>query len=129
MTSRKRPLSPHLQIYRPQITSLLSITHRGTGLALVAGALVFAYWLTAAAYGPGPFAAAQAFIGSILGRIVLFGFTFSLYYHLANGLRHLTWDTGRGFEMARLRTTGWIVVAISLVLTVATWGYALRGSL
>ena len=129
MTSRKRPLSPHLQIYRPQITSLLSITHRGTGMALVAGALVFAYWLTAAAYGPGPFAAAQAFIGSILGRIVLFGFTFSLYYHLANGLRHLTWDTGRGFEMARLRTTGWIVVAISLVLTVATWGYALRGSL
>lgn len=129
MTPRKRPLSPHLQIYRPQITSLLSITHRATGLALVAGALVFAYWVTAAAYGPGPFAQAQALLGSVLGRLVLFGFTFSLYYHLANGIRHMTWDTGRGFEMAQLRTSGWIVVAVSLVLTVGTWAYALRGSL
>jgi succinate dehydrogenase / fumarate reductase cytochrome b subunit len=131
MASGNRPLSPHLQIYRPQITSILSITHRMTGIALAAGALLFTYWLTAAAYGPDAFANAQVFMGSIFGRLVLFGFTLSLFFHLCNGIRHLVWDAGRGFELPMLRATGWLVLVMSVVLSIATiWaGYAMRGGM
>ena len=120
-TQRERPLSPHLLIYRPQITSVLSITHRFAGVALSFGALVLTYWLTSAAYGPVAFARAQAALGSWFGRLVLFGLTFSLFFHLCNGVRHLAWDVGWGFEMNQLRATGWLVVAASLVLTLASW--------
>ena len=120
-TPRERPLSPHLLIYRPQITSALSITHRFAGVALSFGALVLTYWLTSAAYGPGAFAHAQSFLGSWFGRLVLFGLTFSLFFHLCNGVRHRAWDVGWGFEMSQLRTTGWLVVAASLLLTFASW--------
>ena len=120
-TPRERPLSPHLLIYRPQITSALSITHRFAGVALSFGALVLTYWLTSAAYGPEAFARAQSFLGSWFGRLVLFGLTFSLVFHLCNGVRHLAWDVGWGFEMSQLRTTGWLVVAGSLLLTFASW--------
>lgn len=120
-TQRERPLSPHLLIYRPQITSVLSITHRFAGVALSFGALVLTYWLTSAAYGPEAFARAQAALGSWFGRLVLFGLTFSLFFHLCNGVRHLAWDVGWGFEMNQLRATGWLVVAASLVLTLASW--------
>jgi len=121
MPKGNRPLSPHLQVYRPQITSILSIVHRLTGVALVFGALLLAYWLTSAAYGPEEFARAQRFLASWFGQLVLLGMTFALFYHLANGIRHLAWDSGYGFDMGRLRASGWIVVAVSVVLTTITW--------
>jgi len=126
---KNRPLSPHLQVYRPQITSVLSILHRITGVALAAGALLLTYWISAAGYGPETFERAQAFVGSWFGRLLLLGFTFSLFYHFANGIRHLAWDAGWGFELPTLRLSGWIVVIFSIVATAATFiaGYAMRG--
>ncbi len=121
MNARSRPVSPHLQIYRWQITSVLSILHRMTGMALVAGLFALTWWLVAAAYGPGAFATAQSFFASWLGRLLLFGWTFCLFYHLANGLRHLAWDMGKGFELPTLRITGWVVVVAAVVLTIGTW--------
>jgi len=121
MTTRNRPLSPHLQIYKPQITSILSITHRITGVALCGGAVLLTYWLMAATYGPEAFAQAQAILGSWFGRLVLFGVVFSLWYHLANGIRHLAWDAGWGFELEKLRASGIAVIAFSVILTVATF--------
>lgn len=124
MSTRARPLSPHLQVYRPQITSVLSITHRLTGAALWLGALGFAYWLAAAVYGPEAFNRVQGFLASWLGRLMLFGWTFCLFYHLCNGIRHIAWDYGWGFELKQLRFTGKLVVVVTLVLTVATWAVA-----
>ncbi len=121
MTTGDRPLSPHVSIYRKQITSVLSILHRITGVALSLGGLLFLYWIVAAAYGPQAFGTAQSVIGSPVGRLVLIGFTFSLFYHLLNGIRHLSWDVGLGFELATLRVTGWSVVALAVVLTGLTW--------
>ena len=103
------------------MTSVLSITHRFTGVALSFGALVLTYWLTSAAYGPEAFTRAQAVLGSWFGRLVLFALTFSLFFHFCNGIRHLAWDAGWGFEMNRLRATGWLVVAASVLLTLASW--------
>jgi len=129
MTTRNRPLSPHLQVYKPQITSILSITHRITGVALCGGAVLLTYWLMSATYGPEAFAHAQAILGSWFGRLVLFGVVFSLWYHLANGIRHLAWDAGWGFELETLRASGIAVVAFSVILTVATFclAYAVGG--
>jgi succinate dehydrogenase / fumarate reductase cytochrome b subunit len=127
MATGNRPLSPHLQVYRPQITSILSITHRATGVFLSVGALGLAYWLNAAAYGAGAFGRAQAIFGSVIGLLILFGFTFALFFHLCNGIRHLFWDTGRGFEMAQLRASGWAVVLVSLGLTAVIWLIVLAG--
>lgn len=121
MAQGQRPLSPHLQIYRPQITSSLSILHRFTGVGLVLGAALFAYWIAAAAYGPEAFARANNLFASGFGRLVLFGLTFAFFYHLANGIRHLAWDTGLGFDMKTLNLSGIVVVVVSLVLTLATW--------
>lgn len=121
MATRERPLSPHLLIYRPQITSILSILHRMTGVALAFGAVVLAYWLTAAAYGPEAFARAQALLGSWIGLVLLFGWTFCLFYHLCNGIRHLLWDVGFGLDLPTLRASGWAVVAASAALTAALW--------
>ncbi len=131
MAPVKHPLSPHLQIYRPQITSILSILHRLTGVALAAGAFLLAYWLTAAAYGPEAFARANALFASGFGRLVLFGMTFAFFYHFANGIRHLAWDSGLGFEMKTLRLSGILVVLVSLALTAAAWiaAYAQAGKL
>jgi succinate dehydrogenase / fumarate reductase cytochrome b subunit len=120
-----RPLSPHLQIYRPQITSFLSITHRMTGMALAAGTLVLAWWLGAAAYGPGAYERANTFLGSGLGKLLLFGWSFALYFHLCNGIRHLAWDSGRGFEIKQITSSGYLVIAASTVLTLGTWALAL----
>jgi succinate dehydrogenase / fumarate reductase cytochrome b subunit len=118
---RARPLSPHLQIYDPQITSVLSILHRATGVALTLGAAFLVYWLSAAAYGPDAFARAQSFMGSWPGQLVLMGVSFSLFYHLANGIRHLIWDAGFGFELSVLRATGIVVVILAFGLTTLTW--------
>ncbi len=120
MPSVDRPLSPHLQVYRPQITSVLSILHRITGVALTFATLLLTWWLVAAAYGPEQFASAQAFLGSWIGQLLLWGFTFAVFYHLANGVRHLLWDFGWGFEITQVRTTGIVVVAFAAVATVIT---------
>ena len=131
MDTGGRPLSPHLQIYKPQITSVLSILHRFTGLALVLGTLLLVWWLAAAAAGAEPYATVQAAIGSWIGRLLLFGWTFALFYHLCNGIRHLFWDAGRGFELPAVYASGWAVVIASTVLTLAAWiwGYAAMGTL
>lgn len=121
MADDPRPLSPHLQIYRPQVTSVLSITHRLTGVILAFAALLLTYWLASAAYGPESFARAQAVLESWFGRLVLFGFTFSLFYHLCNGIRHLGWDLGWGFDLVKLRLTGVLVIIASMGLTVLSW--------
>ena len=92
MPSGSRPLSPHLQVYRPQWTMVLSISHRITGVGLSLGTLLLVYWLAAAAAGPEAFETAQEVIGSWIGRLFLFGWTFALFYHLCNGIRHLVWD-------------------------------------
>jgi succinate dehydrogenase / fumarate reductase cytochrome b subunit len=120
-TNVVRPLSPHLQVYTPQITSVLSILHRATGVALTFGAVFLVYWLAAAAYGPDEFERAQIFMGSWFGQLVLLGVSFSLFYHLANGIRHLIWDAGYGFELSVLRLTGIIVVFFAFGLTILTW--------
>ena len=126
MSSAKRPLSPHLQIYRPQLTSILSITHRLTGVALAVGTLLLVYWLAAAAAGPEAFRDAQSFVGSILGRLLLFGWTVGLFFHLCNGIRHLFWDVGLGFELDEVYRSGWTVVVATVVLSLLTWivGYS-----
>ena len=115
-----RPLSPHLQVYRPQITSFMSIMHRITGVALSVGTLFFSYWLVSATYGPEKFATAQAVLGSWFGQFILWGFTFSIFYHLCNGIRHLIWDAGCGFEMEKVRMSGIAAIVISGVLTALT---------
>ena len=127
MSSGNRPLSPHLQVYRLQWTMLLSISHRITGVGLAVGTLLLVYWLAAAAAGPESFATAQAIVGSFIGRLVLFGWTFARFYHLCNGIRHLVWDAGYGFELDDAYRSGLAVVGASVALTVSSWilGYAL----
>ncbi len=128
MASAERPLSPHLQIYKPQISSVLSILHRITGAALGIGLLLLAWWLIAAASGPAAFATAQGFLGSWLGRLILFGFSWALFYHLLNGIRHLGWDMLWGLDLPTMHKTGWAVVIGSAVLTVLVWivAYAVK---
>lgn len=130
MAGVERPLSPHLQIYRWQITSVLSILHRMTGVALGLGTLVLAWWLIAAASGPDAFGRAQWLLGSWLGMLVLFGFTWALMFHMCNGIRHLAWDLGYGFELKTVTMTGWTVVIGSALLTIAAWaiGFSMRGA-
>jgi len=122
-----RPLSPHLQVYKWQITMVLSISHRATGVALSVGSLLLAWWLVALATGPQAFAAAQGFIGSWLGKLLLLGWTFSLFFHLANGIRHLFWDAGYGFENKTTTASGWAVVVASVALTVIAMIAGLAG--
>lgn len=117
----QRPLSPHLLAYRPQISSALSIFHRITGVALGVGAVLLALWLAAAAASPGAFAVAQSLVDSIPGMIVLFGFTLALFYHFCNGIRHLLWDAGYGYDLPTMHRTGYAVLICSAGLTVAFW--------
>ena len=124
MSSTGRPLSPHIQIYRPQITSVLSILHRATGIFLCFGAVVFAWWVIALALGPEPYAAVRSALGSWLGRLLLFAWTFSFFYHLCNGVRHLFWDAGIGFELRTVHASGLAVVAASIALTLIAFGLA-----
>ena len=121
MTTDPRPLSPHLQIYRWQLTSVLSILHRVCGVALSLGTILLVCWLAAAAEGPDPYAAIQRFLGSWFGRILLFGWSVALFYHLCNGLRHLWWDTGRGLELRSVYAGGWAVLAGTVILTAIAW--------
>jgi succinate dehydrogenase / fumarate reductase cytochrome b subunit len=119
-----RPLSPHLQIYRWPITMATSIAHRVTGMALVAGTLVIAWWLLALAGGPQYYDTFSAAARHPLGQIVLFGFVWSLAYHLLNGIRHLAWDIGLGFDIPTANKSAVAVIALSLVLALAIFGYA-----
>lgn len=118
-----RPLSPHLQIYRPQLTSLMSFTHRLTGILLSLGTLVLLYWLCAVASGPQAYAAAQSVLGMFVIKLVLFGWTWAFFYHLCNGLRHLAWDAGYGFELPRAYASGYAVLAVSVIVTLLVWGF------
>jgi succinate dehydrogenase / fumarate reductase cytochrome b subunit len=130
MAMSDRPLSPHLQIWRWNVTMTLSILHRITGVGLGLGSLLLAWWLIAAASGPDAFATAQGFMGSILGRLILLGFTASLFFHLCSGVRHLVWDLGYGFDVPTAERSAWFVVAAAVVLTLVAWiaGYAMRGA-
>ncbi len=125
MAADNRPLSPHLQVYRPEWTSVLSILHRATGCASAIGAVYLAWWLVAAATGGEYFESFQGFAGSFVGYIIFAGFSFSVMYHLCNGIRHLVWDTGRGLELEDAYKSGLIVVAASIVLTLIIWITAL----
>jgi succinate dehydrogenase / fumarate reductase cytochrome b subunit len=127
MAANNRPLSPHLQIYRPQITSVLSILHRITGVVLSAGIVVLVYWLAAAAGGSESYAVALTILGSVAGRMFLFGWTLAFFYHFLNGIRHLVWDTGRGFEITQVERSGWTVLILALAFSVAAWAILLSG--
>jgi succinate dehydrogenase / fumarate reductase cytochrome b subunit len=116
-----RPLSPHLQVYRLPLTAVLSITHRLSGLAIVLGAVLLIFVLFAVAAGPQVYATAHAILDSWLGRLVLVGFTLALYFHLCNGVRHLFWDMGYGFELETVDKTALGTVLGAVVLTAATW--------
>ena len=130
MSSADRPVSPHLQIYKPQLTSVLSILHRFTGLGLAAGAAILVAWLIAAAHGAAAFDCAQAVAGSWYGRLLLFLWAFALFYHLCNGIRHLAWDAGFGFDLKTTYLSGWTVVIAAVVLTVVCFvaGYWYMGA-
>jgi succinate dehydrogenase / fumarate reductase cytochrome b subunit len=117
----RRPLSPHLQVYKPQITSALSIFHRVTGVALSVGTLMLVWWLVAAATSDSAYATASGFIGSWFGMLLLFGWTVALWYHFCAGIRHLFWDGGYGFELPTVHLTGKLVLAATAVLSVLTW--------
>jgi succinate dehydrogenase / fumarate reductase, cytochrome b subunit len=121
VSKRPRPLSPNIQIYRPQLTSVLSIVNRITGILLSVCAVGLVVWLTAAATGPQAYSAVQSAIASWIGQIVLFGCTFAFFLHLCGGIRHLLWDAGYGFALRSIYAWGWAVVAASLTLTVAAW--------
>ncbi|WP_032112496.1 succinate dehydrogenase, cytochrome b556 subunit [Candidatus Paracaedibacter symbiosus] len=116
-----RPLSPHLQVYKPQITSVLSITHRVTGIGLSLGIFFFLYWLGAIAMGADSFAEAIIFFKSWFGQLVLGLCLLGFYYHFANGIRHLAWDLGYGFSLRAVHVTGWTVVIAAVLLTLLTW--------
>ena len=130
MASHPRPLSPHLQVYRWQLTSVLSILHRLAGIFLSLGVVPLVGWLVAAAAGPAWFDRAQDIAGSVIGRTLLFLWTAAFFYHLLNGLRHLAWDVGWGFELSTTYRTGWLVFFVSGVLTIVAWalGYWARGA-
>jgi succinate dehydrogenase / fumarate reductase cytochrome b subunit len=125
----ERPLSPHLQVYTPQLTSMLSIAHRITGVALAVGTALLVFWLCSAAYSPECFTCISGFFGSILGKFMLFGWSFAFYFHLCNGIRHLFWDIGKGFEIPAAYRSGHIVIVTSILLTGITWiAYLAQGN-
>ena len=120
-TPVERPLSPHLFIYKPMLTMLMSIAHRITGTALYFGTLLIAWWLLAAASGPNTYAAMGSFINSIFGRLILFGYTWALLHHMLGGIRHLIWDTGYGLDLASANRLAWANIAGSIALTILLW--------
>ena len=123
MATDKRPLSPFMigPYYKPQLTSMLSITHRATGAALTVGSLLVVYWLVSLASGEEAYHRAQAVLGSMLGQLLLFLWTWALFYHMFNGIRHLFWDAGYGLEIGVAYRSGRAVVIASIVCTFLTW--------
>ena len=126
----QRPLSPHLSIYKPMLTTMMSIAHRITGGALYFGTLLIAWWLLAAASGPNAYAKVQWITGTFIGRLVLFGYTWALIHHMLGGIRHFIWDTGRGFGPSEREWLARANLAGSIILTVILWvvGYAMMGA-
>ena len=121
-----RPLSPHLQVYAPLINMMMSIVHRITGAALYVGTLLLVWWLVAAAAGPAYYGYVMRLLGSPLGLLVLAGYTWALIHHMLGGVRHLVWDTGRGYDLKSVNRLAWGTVIGSLTLTVALWAFVLR---
>lgn len=121
----KRPMSPHLQIYDLPMTAKLSVLHRGTGAALMAGMLLLVITLAVAASGKDSWDAYQGLLFGWLGQLVLLGFTFALYYHFCNGIRHMWWDLGRGLDLSDTAKSGKVVLGVSVAMTVVTWLLAL----
>ena len=130
MAGHPRPLSPHLQVYRPQLTSFTSIMHRITGIGLAVGLLYLVCWLVAAASGLEAFDRLQSFNGSVIGQLLLLGWSIAFFYHLLNGIRHLAWDAGWGFELPAAYKTGYAVLIGTALLTIAAWviGYYQMGA-
>lgn len=125
MADTRRPLSPHLQIYKWQVQMLSSILHRATGIALAVGSVLVIAGLLHLAAGEESFRHFKNIIGSPVGRVLLFGWSWALFYHLCNGIRHLVQDTGAGYGMAQFVRSSWISVIVSIVLTLLVWGYVL----
>lgn len=123
--TRPRPKSPNMQNYRPQLTSVLSFGHRVSGIGLSLGTFGLAGWLVTGASGPDAFETAQGLVLSDPGRVVLFLATLALFYHLCNGIRHLFWDSVRGFALRSIYASGWSVLAASLILTLGLWIWVL----
>lgn len=124
-----RPLSPHIRIYRPLNNMVASITHRITGAVLYVGTLLLAWWLVALAMGPGPFNFINGLLASPAGLLVMLGFTWALIQHLVGGIRHLIWDTGRGFALSSVNTLSWMSFIVSILATaaIAVWVARLKG--
>ena len=116
-----RPLSPHLQIYRLPLPALMSVAHRATGVFLALGTLLLSCWIISLASGASDFESVRKFIGSIIGLLLMLGWTFSLFYHLLNGIRHLFWDVGKGFDLETVYKSGYLTLAGAGVLTVLVW--------
>ena len=129
-TGAERPLSPHLQIYRPMLTMLMSIAHRLSGIGNAIGFLLLVWWLVAISIGPEAYAQVSQFFGSIFGRLLLFLFSWSLIHHMLGGIRHLIWDTGHGLGKVSIEVFAWATIVGSTVLTVLVWvaGYWLKGA-
>ncbi len=123
MTVKNRPTSPHLTIYRKQITTVLSITHRLSGLALFFGTPLLAGWLYVVAYAPANYAKLHECLTSDIGQAALFGWTLAFYFHLSNGIRHLFWDMGKGFTIPQTNRSGWMVIIFTVLMAVFTWGF------
>jgi len=125
----QRPLSPHLSIYKPMLTMMMSIVHRITGVSLYAGIMLLVWWLLAAASGPNAYSRVQWFMGTLVGRLVLFGYTWVLIHHMLGGIRHLIWDTGHGFGAVEREWLARANLAGSILLTIILWvvGYAVMG--
>lgn len=121
-----RPLSPHLSIYRWQISNTLSILHRLTGFGLALGLIPFALWLWGAAYSPELFKCLVEMFSTLFGQLCLFGWTVAFYYHLGNGIRHLNWDLGYGFELEEMKTSGQLVVVFAICTSIFTWALILN---
>jgi succinate dehydrogenase / fumarate reductase cytochrome b subunit len=128
---KARPLSPHLSIYKPTITMTMSIVHRITGGALYFGTLLVVWWLVAVAISPGYFDFVSWLYGTIVGRLILFGYSWALIHHMAGGIRHLIWDTGAGMEKHTASKIAWITLVFSVALTVLIWMFAImaRGAM
>ena len=125
----QHPISPFMlpKYYRFQITSTLSILHRLTGIALAVGSALLALWLVAIAQGGKLFSAMHDFLASPFGRVLLFGWSLAFFYHLASGIRHLLWDTGRGFELPTVYRSGYLVLVLTVLMTAVTWLYVFFG--
>jgi len=121
---RRRPLSPHLQIYQPMLTMVMSIAHRATGIVLYAGTLLLAWLLIAASSGPGSYEIAASWVYSLPGKIILFGFTWVFFHHLLGGVRHAIWDSGYGMEHPQREWLAQATLIGGIILTIATWTIA-----